>query len=152
MPKTIRHPTFDFISITQLTFDEVIQAAFSRESENEPFVAEALEPTRTDNAPPTETVESETGTTWFYSIDEVTGRGSFPTQQEAILAAEEGLFGEYKEWADEYLLQAIAANDLQTALALVERRGFHEGQAYARHQTAKLIKHVWTQIEPLSRC
>ena len=151
MATTTFHPNFNFILISMLTLDKVIQAAILQEEDKASLDAVTTMPAGTESVTTAGTLASNSEVTWCYSIDGVSGRGSFETKQQAILAAEEALFGEYKAWADEYLLQAIQANDIHTALALVERRGFHEGRAHARQQAAKLIKRTWTQLEPLSR-
>ena len=151
MLETIRHQTFDFISIIHLVYNDEALAELPPENANETLDAEASAETCTDTTLFTEAIEPTLEEIWYYSIGGITGRNGFSTQEQATHAAEEDLFGEFRHCADEYLRQAIAANKFEIALALAERRGFHDGQAYAHRQAAKSIKEAWTTLEPLSR-
>ena len=151
MPETTSHPTFDFISIIHLAYNDEALADLPPENGNITPATETSAETCTDSALFTEAIEPTLKNIWYYSIDGITGRTGFSTQEQAIHAAEEDLFGEFRHCADEFLSQAISANKFEFALALAERRGFQDGQAYAHRQAAKSIKEAWTALEPLSR-
>ncbi|MBH3442320.1 hypothetical protein I5L59_01840 [Pseudomonas moraviensis] len=145
MTETTRHPTFDFISIIHPVFNYEAIADFPSENKN------ASPSTETSTKTCTDSTKRLQENLWYYSIDGITGRIGLTTQEQAIQAAEEDLFGEFREYADKFLRQAIDTNNIEIALALAELRGFHNGRVHAHRQAAKLVKEAWTTLEPLSR-
>lgn len=145
MTETTRHPTLDFISIIHLVFNYEAIEDLSSENENTSSSTETSTKARTSSA------ERPQESFWYYTIDGITGRTGFTTQEQAIQAAEEDLFGEFREYADKFLRQAIDTNNIEIALALAELRGFRDGRVHARRQAASLVKEAWTTLEPLSR-
>lgn len=151
MSKTTSHPIFDFISIIHLAYNDEALADLSPDNENVTPATETSAKTCNDSTLFTETIDPARENIWYYSIGGITGRTGFSTKEQATHAAEEDLFGEFRHCVDEFLREAIAANKFEIALSLVERRGFHDGQAFAHRQAAKSIKEAWTTLEPLSR-